>query len=255
MSWYRRPSEFVNTNYQEKTKTPVVATQSGKQLVFLSATVNNRSGGAIIAGLGFKISDTRWSAGQWDDSGNPEFIDDTTDAQDSGADDFALTTLTDDDGFAVQSLDKFGIVGVTVTTAANDGTFAYTYWNGSSYATLTLIETPDWTSTGEKTIAFAPPVDWAVNSGQAVTDGLTAGYYSIRVIATTAPTVTAALASLLWVARLYDYKEDVSDNAVLNIIPEDANRGIVLQGGESIVPYFGTANANNSISVRYTIRG
>lgn len=259
MTWFRGPTIPVHMNYAEKTKTAVVPAVSGKQLVYIGATLNNRSGGAIIAGIGFKLDNSRWKAGLWDDSEAASYIDDTTDAQDAGTNDFALTTTTNNDGFVIQALDKFGIVGVTVGTAGAGGSpaFEYTYWNGA-WTALTLIETPTWTSTGEKTLAFAPPADWtalAAADTPVATDGLTAGYYAIRVRATTAPSGTAALADIAWVARLYDYKEDVSDNAVLNAIPEDADRGIVLQGGESIIPYFGTAHANNSVTVRYAVRG
>jgi len=258
MSFFRRPTLTAHANYQEKTKTDLVTPASGTQLVFVGATLNNRSGSAMTLGVAFKVSTTRWLAGQWTAAGNPEYTDDTTDAQDAGTNDFALFTTTNNDGFAVQCLDKFGIVGIDQTTASSGGSpvFAYAYWNGSSYATLTTVEVPTYTaSAGERTIAFVPPIDWAVNSGQAVTDGLTAGYYSIRVIATTAPSSAGGSAATLWVGRLYDFKANVSDTAVLNAIPEDSDRGIVLQGGESIIPYFGTANANNSVSVRYSIRG
>lgn len=259
MSFYRRPNEAPNISYPEKCKTPVVAAQSGKQIALIGATINNRSGSTLNLGLGFLTDSTRWKAGQWDASENPEIIDDTTDAQDAGSDDFALFTTTNNDGFIVQSLDKFGFVGVQVTTAASGGSpvYEYTYWNGSSYAALTLFDTPSWTSTGEKTIAFTTPIDWAaVESGsQAALDGADVGKYLIRVRATTASSTAGGLASLIWVARLHDFKASVATDSVLNVSIEDADQGIVLKGGEGVVPYFSTAHANNSVSVRYYMKG
>ncbi len=258
MSFWRRPTEPVNVNYQEKCKTPVVAAQSGKQLALVGGTINNRSGSTLTLGIGFLTDNTRWKAGKWTNAGNPEYTDDTTDAQNATTDDFALFDTTNNNGFAVQSLDKFGFVGIQVTTAASGGSpvYEYTYWNGTSYTALTLFDTPTW-GLGERTIGFAPPNDWtAVVSGdQANLDGFDVGKYVIRARATTASATAGGLASKLWVARLYDFKAAVATDSVLNINPEDPNRGVVLQGGEGIVPYFSTANANNSVSIRYYVKG
>lgn len=226
---------------------------SGKNLVFLGATVNNRSGGAAIVGVGFKLHNDRWKAGQWDDSETASYTDDTTDAQDSGTNDFALFTTTNDDGFVVQSLDKFGIIGIDVTTAeVGSPTYVVEYWNGTAWTDLGTIEEPTDYDIAEHAIVFSPPIDWtalAAGDTPVDTDGLTAGYYAIKVDASAAPT-TAPLAKTLWVAKLYDYKEAVADNAVLNFNVEDSI-GVALQAGESIIPYFGTAAATNSFSVRY----
>lgn len=258
MSFFRRPTLNAHSNYAEKTKTDLVPAVSGQQLVFIGMTLNNRSTAAMKMGVGFKIANARWLAGQWVQASTPKITDGTTDAQSTATGDFGLFTTTNNGGFVIQALDKFGIVGLSVSTAASGGSpvYEYMYWNGSAYATLTLVETPSWSSTGEKTIAFVPPIDWATNSGTAVSsDGLTTGYYSIRVRATTASSSAGGTASIAWVAKLYDFKANVSDTAVLNAIPEDSDRGIVLQGGESIIPYFETAHADNSVSVRYSFRG
>lgn len=192
-----------------------------------------------------------WKAGQIDDSATPDYIDDTTDAQDAGTNDFALTTTTNNDGFLVQCLKPFSLVGITVGTAAAGGSpaYSYTYWNGA-WTALTLLDTPSFAGTGDTYLTFQEPLDWITNSGTAVsTVGGTAGYYSIKVLATTAPSSTAALATVMWVVSLYDWKEGVTDNAVLNIPPADAEQGIEVVGGSSIVPYFGTAAAGNSVSL------
>lgn len=257
MGDYCRPLQTVHSKYAEKTKTAVVTPTSGNNLVFVGATVNNRSGGAAILGVGFKIINGRWLAGQWDDSAGASYTDDTTDAQDAGTDDFPLFTTTDDDGFVVQSLDKFGIIGITVTTAeAGTPTYVVEYWNGTAWADLLTIEEPADYTAAEHAIVFSPPVDWtalAAGDTPVDTDGLTAGYYAIKVDASTAPT-TAPIASDLWVAKLYDYKEAVADNAVLNVIPEDS-RGYPLQAGEQLIPYFGTAGTSNSVTFRYRETG
>ena len=218
MRHFVRPLQTVNTNYQEKTKTALVSPGVGKNLVFVGATLNNRSGAGQIVGLGFKFNNASWLAGQWDDSAGASYIDDTTDAQDAGADDFALFSTVNNDGLIIQSTTKFSLIGMTVTTAEGGSpVYEYNYWNGSAWTTLTTLEVPSAYTEAEHTIAFVAPSDWAkVVTGDTPvdTDGLSDGHYAIRVRATTAPT-TAPLASDLWVASLYDYKEDVSDNDVL----------------------------------------
>jgi len=256
MSFFRRPNIWNHTHYPEKSKTAIATAPTGSQLSFISAVLSNRSGGAISMGIGFKTDDTRWKAGQWV-NGSATYTDDTTDAQDSGTNDFALTTTTNNDGFIIQSLDKFGIVGIQVTTAqAGTPVYEYNYWNGSAYASLSTLEVPASYAVGEVTIAFSPPLDWApVAAGTApATSGMDVGKYVIRVRATTAPS-TAPLASLIWVSRFLSFKTAVATDTLLNIIASDTQRGFILNGGESIVPYFQTANANNSVEVEYYIRG
>ena len=257
MADYCRPLQNKHSMYAEKTKTSVVVPESGNNLVFVGATVNNRAGSAQIMGVGFKIINSRWKAGQWDESAGPSYTDDTEDAQDAGTNDFALFTTTNDDGFVVQADDQFGIIGIDVTTAeAGSPVYVVEYWNGSAWTDLTTITEPASYTAAEQLIAFAPPIDWtALASGDVPvdTDGLDAGKYAIKVDASTAPS-TAPLAATLWVAKLYDYKEDVADNSVLNIIPEDP-RGLRMQAGEELIPMFQTTSANNSVTFRYRERG
>lgn len=254
----RSPMVIEAISYPVKAKTDAIPSQSGKQLIFMGATVQNRAGASNFVGIGFKVDNSRWKAGQWDDSETASYIEDTTDAQDVGANDFALTTTTNNDGFVIQSLDKFGIVALQVGTAqAGSPVYEYTYWNGSSWTALTTIEVPTSYTVAEHTIAFFAPTDWAALAAAdapVATDGLTAGYYAIRLRATTAPS-TAPLATQIWVAKVYDFKEDVSDNGLINFTPEDPINGIALHGGESIIPYYKTAHADNVVTVRYAIRG
>ena len=255
--YLRRPPIKKLFQCSTKGKTTLVSPESGQQIVYFGATVNNRSGGAATVGVTFPIDTSRWKAGQWDDSAGASYTDDTTDAQDAGASDFALTTTTNNDGFVVQCLDKFGVVAIDVGTAeAGSPVYEYTYWNGAWTALTTCVVSSAYTA-AEHVIAFPEPGDWtalATGDTPVDTDGLTAGYYAIRMRATTAPT-TAPLATKLYVAELYDFKEAVADNGVVNFIVEDTIQGLSLPGGQGIGALFSTASANNAISIRYTTRG
>ena len=261
MALYRPPTQFVNMNYEDMAKTAVIPATTGKTIHIVGATVNNRSGGAAFLGLGWQYHTSMWKAGLWDDSETASYVDDTTDAQDAGASDFALCTANvNNDGFVVQCKNIFNMVILDVATAeVGSPTYEYTYWNGSSWNTLNTFT--DLTGTdydiGEHVIPFATPQDWAkLASGDTPVDDdtLTTGYYAIRMRATTAPT-TAPLATKIYVAKMYDYMEAIADNSVLNCIPEDPDEGIAVPGGASVIPYFSTAGVNNSVSVRFFLRG
>lgn len=251
---FKRPTLSESFNYDVKAKTDAVTPATGEQLIFKEMQLENNTGGDITVGVGFKLDNSRWKFGQWDDSETASYTDDTTDAQDAGASDAALTTTTNNDGFVVQSLDKFGCVILQVGTAeAGSPVYEYTYWNGSSWATLSTLSVSSAYTVAEHLILFSPPQDWAaLASGDTPvdTDGLTAGYYAIRMRATTAPT-TAPLATQIWVAKLFDHLKVLSTNTEYNSYVEDDN-GILLNGGESIIPIFSSSNADNHVKVLYS---
>lgn len=254
---FRNPTIPKSGSYAEKCKTAIVPAQNGKQIVFHGATVNNRSTAEIAVGLGFTMPNALWKAGQIDVSETPYYIDDTTDAQDIGATDFPLFTTTNNDGFLVQSPYPFSLVGITMSATVCTGSpvYTYTYWDGDSWENLTLIDTPNFTGAGDTYLHFEKPIDWTEASGTAVSAiGATTGYYTIQVKATTAPTI-AGIATILWVVDMYEFKAGVTDKNVVNFGTEAEIRGIPLMGGQGIVPYFGTAHANNMASVRYSVRG
>ena len=258
MTHFERPIQTAHVNYAEKTKTAAVSPASGNNLVFVGGTVNNRAGAAQILGVGFKLNNARLKAGQWDDSAGASYTDDTTDAQSAGGADFPLFTLVNDDGFVVQALDKFGIIGIDVGTAeVGAATYVVEYWNGTAWTDMVTIEEPTAYTAVEQVISFSPPIDWtqlAAGDVPVDTDGLDAGKYAIKVDASAASATTAAVADELWVAKLHQYKEEVADKDLLNVVIEDPI-GLALQAGESIIPYFQTTSANNSFTVRYRETG
>lgn len=147
--------------------------------------------------------DDEWYAGQWDDGAAPEFIDDTTDAQDEGTDDFALATTTANDGFYIAGVTTFNKVVVKGAPQFDGSPVAeYTYYaGGETWTALTMTTTPTWTAAaGDKTIEFDLPFDSDGNLAwepygdvdtQVDPTGVPGGAlqrYIIRVRFTTAPT-------------------------------------------------------------------
>jgi len=220
---------------------------SGSQLGVGEVILVNRSGVAADVGFGWKQPNALWEAGQIDVSATPDFIDDTTDAQDAGTDDFALFTTTNDDGFLVRSTHKFNVIGMTVGTAeAGTPTYVYEYYNGTAMATLPTYSTPAAFTAADHIISFPAPHDWATGSTAAVSTD-SAGKYVIQVTASTAPT-TAPLANVLWVTTLFDYFPLLADDAALNF---EMSTEVVVPAAASIVPYFGTAATGNTIQVHW----
>jgi hypothetical protein len=241
--------------YGFKAKKDLVTPDTGKQLVYMGATINNRSGGTLTVGVGAKLPNEIWKAGQLVVSSTPDYVDFTTAAQNTTTNDCTLFgTGAADDGFLIQAKKKFGLVILDVTTAeVGSPVYTYEYWNGA-WTTLTTIEVPSAYTAAEHVIAFSAPEDWITNTGTAIsTNGLTADYYSIKVVATTSPSTTP-LARQIWVAELLEFIEGLTDNSQYNFYPE-GDTGTELFGGSAIIPYFSTAHANNAASARYKILG
>lgn len=236
--------------YNEKCKTPIATPQSGERFSVNFGLALNASGGSIAMSLGERQGNALWKAGQWDDSATPQYIDDTVDAQDAGTDDFALSTLTINDGFVVQSIDPFNLIGLQISTAAVGGTDEINYWNGTAYTTLpSTIETFTFTATGQTFLVFPIPLDWAVRGTN--TEGLDVDRYPLRVRFTTAPS-TAPLATEIWAVRFFaPIQSAILNNTTIQVSP---NQGSVhLLSGGSLVPYFSSLSADNQAQFRYQI--
>ena len=126
-----------------------------------------------------------WWAGQYDDS-ETTYTDDTTDAQDAGADDFQISTGTNDDGFYVSCQYTFNkIIMTNAQQFTSDPTVVYEYYKDNDDGTYTwttvgtLVTTPDWDGVeGDKTIEFNIPYDWGKWDG---TEETLDGRYVFRV--------------------------------------------------------------------------
>ena len=158
--------------------------------------MQNISAGTVSMCLAGFFPDSAWTAGQWVAVGTT-LTDDTTDAQDAGADDFPINTTTINDGHIIGCAYPFGLVSYDITTAtvgiAIEGIVEY--WNGVAWtpiaATGMLVDIPrgaavQW-ALGELIIMFDPPLDWAVGgTGTGVSQTKYNLRYSSSVAGTTA---------------------------------------------------------------------
>jgi len=186
--------------------------------------VANRSGGAATIGIGVHLDPSQWVAWQWVHA-TTTYTDDTTDAQDAGASDFAMETTTNDDGHLIACRVPFNIIGYLLGTASASATntvrvveFSHSNGTWASYAAAAMIVEPvngaaAWPS-GERAVWFPIRTSWAPMTAAHVADASLHGFYGIRIRATTAPTTTAAVATQFVLGRMYLAQEAVGDNAI-----------------------------------------
>lgn len=221
--------------------------------------LHNRSGGVASVGIGFRLQNRFWSAGQWDNSETIAYLEDTTDAQDLGANDFALEiAATANDGFVIASPIPFSWVSINIGTAGVDGAVAtdrtvrYSNSAGTGWTALgaNATYTDQFTSTntvwaaGENNFVWQPPADW----GQVVSlNSVPVGMYAINVRSTTAPDTTAALATTIEVGTLL-VVEAVADNGIY----ENELTTFREERSDGLVAYFSTANAGNRVYAEVT---
>jgi len=243
----------VTTGYNQVFKTAVVTPPTNGQIKLSQASVQNGSGSALNAAVVRKLATPSGSS-------RPFYFyqliaANTPDANDvtlaiCGGTNTNIFTTTNNDGFMVQSAEKFNLIGLTIGTGqAGSPTYAYQYWDGTTWQTLTTLAVPASYAAGTQVVAFHAPIDWVTGSN-AATGGELTGYYSIKVIATAAGS-QAVVASDAWVGSFLAFAKSLADGATLNF-PQGAPAiadalGVVFDSGESVAAYFATANAVNKV--------
>lgn len=250
-SW---PAKFLTSQSDLQVLATRPENSYGSRFVLGEFSIHNRSGGAAVVGIGGRLPQSLWTAGQIIAAGN--YTDDVTDAQDSDANDFALTTTTNNDGFGIFCQVPWNIASIIVGTAAAGGSpvwdLAYTKAGGSWGTITNAYVSPLFTSTGEQLIWFEPPTDWAPSEAGHGT-GVPVGSYGIRCRATTAPNATAGLATNIVLGRMLLTTESVDDNSVLSNI---GGVEIALPPQcDAICAAISTANAQNRASVSWRYSG
>lgn len=225
------------------------------RFVIAEASIQNRSGSTAVVGVGGRYPVDLWKAGQWVNA-TTTYTDDTIDAQDAGAGDVALTTLTINNGIIILCKVPFNIVSVMVGTAATgDAVYDLAYSiAGGTWTTLTNpYVAPSFAATGEQLIWFEEPTDWAVTVAGHAT-GIDTGYYAIRVRATTPPSAVAGLGDLMTVGKMFFSTESVTDNIILGI---DNNIGELYLPPQcdAICAAISVANPQNRVTLKYRRTG
>lgn len=221
--------------------------------------LHNRSGSTASVGIGFRLNNRSWVAGQFTNAG--VFTDDTTDAQDAGANDFVMGTDAANDGFVIAAPVPFSWFSVNVGTAEVDAGGAavpdhavrYSDSAGTGWTALGAGSafTDDFTltntvlTTGAKEFVWMPPSDW----GQVVSlGGIPPGWYAINVTTAQAEAGdTSALATAIEVGTLLCV-EAVADNGIY----EQELTTMYEPLADALVAYFSVAGAGNRVYAEVT---
>ena len=250
---YRPPTPGVTSfGAQEGALTRSVGGGTGESLLMGIGMGNfalwNSSGGTIVVAIGVRIPNVLWGAGQWVDAAATPYTDDTTDAQDAGANDFAMETTTNNDGIVIHSRVSFNLVSYDIGTAGDAATRAARYSNvtgtgWTAIGTNLLLDTLE--ATGERLHFFHTPPDWGTTQAPNLS-GIPSGRYALNLRATTAPAATVALADSLSIYRMYFINEALANNAFYT--RDFGSMEAVMSPGDALVAFFGTADNLNAVS-------
>lgn len=216
---------------------------SNQQLLVHSATAYNGTAGENSIGLFHSIATPDFKLYKLLAGGDVNF---TTEIQAGTA--VSIFNTVNNDGCLFQSKEKFNMIAFNISQVQTGSpVYTYKYYNGSTYATLTLLNTPVYTATGVQVIIFNAPIDWAAGDG---TEDGDSTLYSIQVISTTAPSQAVQIDSLK-IGKMLKYSDNVLPSATVNLNFED--QPYLLQVGETIIPFFSYANASNRLELTYKI--
>ena len=171
-----------------------------------------------------------WTAGQYDHTGGAEeklYTDDTTDAQDDGTADFAMSGAATDDGHYIASDFVFTLITydtIASSDVSNNPVATFNYWNGSAWVAITSFNQDLRTTwaTGDKTVEFELPLDadgdllWKpYDSGDtesASAESLLTNKFAIKVAFTTVPTGAMTCKKISKVAHTHYLTQIMKDD-------------------------------------------
>lgn len=242
----RLPLQHLHIGYNQNCDTPALLPPTGKQVHIYDITLHNGSAATIDMGILKRVSLS-------DVSVYKMIVADTPDATlDTGLKNGVATkifTTTTNDGFMIQSSNRFSLIGLNISTEGADGVYALSYFNGTAFVALTALTSPALTAKGTALFLFAPPVDWVPGTTAGV--GGASDSYSVIVRASTAPGSDIS-ANRIWVGRSLDLSLSVAAKSNMNRV-FFAKQPLILAGEEGILPYFGgTASPANMVSITYS---
>lgn len=109
----------------------------------------------------------------------------------------SLVTSTTNNGHIISANHKFSEVIYNIVDPASPTTIVNEYWNGSTWATLTLTATPNFSTFGLTRMRFAAPGDWQIGGSGT---GTPSSLYNIRIRQTSG---TAVVAGRPWHGHRY----------------------------------------------------
>lgn len=242
MSGIQQNLQSSTVEYSVQSLTVPYSAPSDRQLSVNSVTAYNGTAADNGLGIFHSIAKPHFKVWRLLAAGDAES---TSTIQAGGT--VSIFNTTNNDGCLFQAKEKFNMIAVNISQASTGSpAYTYKYWNGS-WSNLTLLNTPDFSTTGVQVLLFNAPADWVVGDGTEVTDDT---LYSIQIISTTAPSQAVQINSVA-VCKMLKYADYVQPGGSIYINFDTSP--YLLQVGESIIPFFSYANSSNRIDMTYKI--
>lgn len=230
-----------SVGYSNMSLTAPISIDANKQFLLHSANLYNNSGSASLVGLFNSVSTSDFKVFTLGASD----VEVTSTIQAGSA--ITAFPTTNNYGLLVQSKKPFEAIAFNIAQAQTGSpVYTYEYYNGSGWASLVVENTPVYSATGVMALVFQAPVDWAVGDS---TEGGDETLYSVRMLATTAPSQAVTFDSLK-VLHLLQMQE-IADKASLEV--DFSESPLLLQAGEVPVPFFSYTSTRNRIDLSYKI--
>lgn len=217
--------------------------------------LNNVSNSNI--GIGFRIHNSYWRAGIYDGT---TFTEDTTDAQDLGANDFIIGAdgvAADTTEFIILSTIPFDWFSINVGTAEAGGTptidhsLQYSNSAGTGFTAYTggYLNNFQLTNTvigaGAREFVWAAPNDW----GKTTTlTGLPVGYYALQITSNQAEAGnTAALGTAMEIGTMR-----VASQVAADTIYASDSAQMSLAEADAVVAFFSNNDPDNRVTIEVT---
>lgn len=241
MSGNKQFIQNISVGYSNQSLTVPYAVDASKQMLMVSASLYNASGASSLVGGFHSVSNADFKVYTLGASDT-----EVTSTIQAGSTITAFPT-TNNYGLLVQARNPFQAIAFNISQAQTGSpVYTYEYYNGSTWASLTVLNSPAYTPAGVQALVFQAPVDWATGDGSEDGDST---LYSVRMLATTAPS-QAVQFNALRVLKLIKMQE-LADKASLDL--DFSGSPLLLQGGESFIPFFSYTSPNNRIDLNYKV--
>jgi hypothetical protein len=240
-----KPIQHLNTGYAGVGYNPVISAQQGSQIQLYSMRLVNESGSASDLAVLQALSEDAVTVYTY----TAPTLANVTNTLLAGSD-VALFNATAGSGIIIESEKKIQafIVNVSVNQSGAN-TFTIQYSNGSGFTnvlqTINIPATFNGAPSGQFVVLFSPGNDYAPGCGVSGTDN---NQYQIKFACVSGGTTCSINA--LRAAISVQYSPSVASNSALEVVFSE-QYPLMLEGGESLVPFFEIASNNNKIIAFY----
>lgn len=241
-----KPIQHLSTGYAGVGYNPVIASQSGSQIQLYSMRLINESGSASDLAVLQTLALDAVSVYTYTP---PSTLANATATLLAGSN-VALMNATAGSGIVIESSKKIQafIVNVSVNQSGAN-TFQVSYSNGSGFTnvlhTINIPATFNGAPNGQFVVMFSPGNDYAPGCGLTGTDS---SKFQIRFAAVSSGSTCSINA--LRAAIMVQYSPAVATNSALEVVFSE-QYPLMLEAGESIVPFFEIASNNNKVIAFY----